>query len=107
MPEGLDCKYMLLKIPLNHFYQTIFLVYTLFLFSFLSECNLSDLWIPEAMEDLCCYHAHLSWFIRFSLFSFLSECNLSYLWTPEAMEFMLLSCPSFMVRQIFFVFLLV
>jgi hypothetical protein len=71
MPEGLDCKYMLLKIPLNHFYQTVFLVYTLFLFFFLSECNLSDLWIPEAMEVL------------------------------------LLSCPSFMVRQIFFVFLLV
>jgi hypothetical protein len=71
MPEGLGCKYMLLKIPLNHFYQTVFLVYTLFLFSFLSECNLSDLWIPEAMEV------------------------------------MLLSCPYFMVRHIFFVFLLV
>jgi hypothetical protein len=68
MPEGLGCKYMLLNIPLNCFYQTVFLVYMLFLFSFLSECNLIDLWIPEAMD------------------------------------FLLLSCPSFMVRQIFFVF---
>jgi hypothetical protein len=67
--EGLDYKYMLLNIPLNHFYQTVFLVYTLFLFSFLYECNLFDLWIPEVMED------------------------------------MFLSCPSFMVHQIFSVFL--
>jgi hypothetical protein len=52
MPKGLDCKYMLLKIPLNHFYQTVILVYTLFLFPFLSECNLFDLWISEAMEFL-------------------------------------------------------
>jgi hypothetical protein len=50
MPEGLGCKYMLLKISLNHFYQTVFLVYTVFMFSFLSECDLFDLWIPEAME---------------------------------------------------------
>jgi hypothetical protein len=50
MTKGLDCKYILSNIPLNHFYQTVFLVYMLFMFSFLSECNLSDLWIPEAME---------------------------------------------------------
>jgi hypothetical protein len=62
---------MLLKIPLNHFYQTVLLVYTLF------------------------------------MFSFFSECNLSYLWIPEAMELMFLSCPSFMVCQIFSIFLLV
>jgi hypothetical protein len=52
MSEGLGCKYRLLKIPLNHFYQTVFLVYMLFLFSFFFECDLSDLWIPEAMEVL-------------------------------------------------------
>jgi hypothetical protein len=32
-------------------YHTVFLVF-IFCFSFLSGCNLSDLWIPEAMEDL-------------------------------------------------------
>jgi hypothetical protein len=32
-------------------YQTVFLVF-IFCFSFLSGCNLSDLWIPKAMEDL-------------------------------------------------------
>jgi hypothetical protein len=50
--EGLDFKYMLLKIPLNCFFQIVFLVYTLFMFSFFSECNLSYLWIPEAMDVL-------------------------------------------------------
>jgi hypothetical protein len=56
---------------------------------------------------ICCHHAHLSWFNRHFCFSFLSGCNLSDLWIPEVMEDLLSSCPSFMVQQTFFVFLLV
>jgi hypothetical protein len=98
---------MLLKIPLNHFYHTIFLVYTLFLFSFLSECNLSDLWIPEAMEDYF-YHAHLSWFIRYFQFFLLSECSSCDSWIPEVVEDLLLSFPcSSFITQTLRVFLIV
>jgi hypothetical protein len=42
---------LLLKITLSCFYQIVFLVYMLFWF-FLYGCNLSDLWIPEVVEDL-------------------------------------------------------
>jgi hypothetical protein len=90
---------MLLKIPLNCFYQTVFLVYMLFCFSCLDVISLIYGFLRR--WRICCHHAHLSWFIRYFLFFFLSGCNLSDLWIPEAMEDLLSSCPSFMVHHIF------
>jgi hypothetical protein len=63
------------------------------MFSFLSGCNLSYLWIPEAMEDLLAscpsFMVH-----QIVFFFFLSERNLSDLWFPKEMEDLLPSCLS-------------
>jgi hypothetical protein len=69
-----------------------------FCFSFLSECNLSDLWIPEAMEDLLSvmpiFHGSTD-ILCFS--SCLDHCKPPDFWIPEAVEDLLSSCPFFMV----------
>jgi hypothetical protein len=49
-PEGLDCKYHIIEysfeLVLSYHLLSLHTVYV-----FLSGCNLSDLWIPEVVED--------------------------------------------------------
>jgi hypothetical protein len=79
-------------------YQIVFLVF-IFCFSFLSGCNLSDLWIPEAMEDLLSVMPifHGSTDVSYVFHVFIFECNLSDLWIPEAMEDLLPSMVFLLV----------
>jgi hypothetical protein len=51
-PEGLDCKYYVIEDSFELFLSDCLLSLHVVLFFFLSGCNLSDLWIPEAVEDL-------------------------------------------------------
>jgi hypothetical protein len=90
----------LLKIPLSCFYQTVFLVYILFLFSCLDVISL--IYGFSRRWRICCHLAHLHGSTYVFCFSFLSRsCKPYDLWIPEAMKDLLSSCPCFMVQQTF------
>jgi hypothetical protein len=76
MPTGLDCKYMLLNTPLNHFIRVSSYFIHCFTLSFFSECSIYDSWILKVMEDLLLACPFSLFITQTLLFSLLSGCRI-------------------------------